>query len=357
MRAIATFGKYKHPDKKAIVTSTGYQTLTEWVNSNFRTMKSNLPAIIEKMFKQVFAFGHSTAEIVYSANIPGHYVEWRIWKIKVLNPCRYKFAGYSGDWDRIIYRSNYQAHYAIPRRKLLHIYLPSFDDPENPLGDAEGIRGYPYYKARKTTLRNWRDQLAKGVKGQTVVKADSNDTVPQTDIYGKKILDENGQTIPVSATKEATKAFARAKDGDVIGVDKSTEVQHIPGISGTGQDYNLALGRYNDDIFLAYGIPKTILGEGTGSLGQAGLNAGHRLIMDSQIGGIVQVAREQFIEQVTRNLLNANFGIKNQDDFGEFVDSGFLSPEQSGLRINNLMLAMLQSVVFTRIWRQLIVFA
>ena len=80
-------------------------------------------------------------------------------------------------------------------------------------------------------------------------------------------------------------------------------------------------------------------------MGQAGLNAGHRLIMDSQIGGIVQVAREQFIEQVTRNLLNANFGIKNQDDFGEFVDSGFLSPEQSGLRINNFMSAMLQSVV------------
>lgn len=345
MRAIQAFGVYQHPDKKVVRTSSGVQTLTEWVTSNFQTMRSSLSAVIDKMFKQVFSFGYSVAEVIYSSNIPGHYGEWRIWKIKVLNPCRYNFAGHSGDWDRIIYRSNYQSHYPIPRRKLLHIYLPSIEDPENPLGDAPGTRGYLYYKARKAALRNWNNQLAKGVKGQTVVKGDSNDTVPLTDIHGKKVLDENNKPIPVSATKEAAKAFAQAKDGDVIGVDKQTEVQHFPGISGTGADYNLALGRYNDDIFMSYGVPKTILGEGAATLGQAGLNAGHRLIMDSMIGGTVEVGRQQFVEQIVRDLLNANFGIKNQDDYGEFKDSGFLSPEQAGMRITNLMSAMLQGVV------------
>lgn len=345
MRAVGAFGKYVHPDKKSVITSSGRQTLTEWVNGNFQTMRGNLADVIAKMFRQACGLGYSVAEIIYSANIPGHQGEWRIWKINVLNPCRYRFAGIYGDWDRIIYRSNFKSLYPIPRRKLIHIYIPSIDDPENPLGDGQGVRGYNYYLARKLALKNWNNQLARGVKGLTVVKADSNATVPQTDIYGKIILDSNQNPIPVSAVKEAGKAMSRTKDGDVAAIDKSTEIQHFPGISGTGADYNLALGRYTDDIFMAYGIPKTIFQEGSGALGQAGLNSGHLQTIDTQISGLVQIAKEQFIEQIVRDLLQANFGIKHQDDYGEFKPDSYLPPEQASMRISNLMSAMLQGVV------------
>jgi hypothetical protein len=345
LRAVEAFGKYVHPDKTPISTSTGRQTITEWVNSNFQTMRGNLPDIVGKMFRQAYGLGYSVAEIVYSANIPGHQGEWRIWKIKVLNPCQYRFAGIHGEWDRIIYRSTYRSHYPIPRRKLLHFYIPAIEDPENPLGDGQGVRGYNYYLARKLALKNWNNQLAKGVKGQTVVKADSNATVPLTNLRGEKVLDAQGNPIPVSAVKESGKAFAQAKEGDVVAIDKSTEVQHFPGISGTGADYNLALTRYTDDILMSYGIPKTILGEGSGALGQAGLSAGHRITLDTQIGSMLDIAREQFIEQIARDLLHANFGINHQDDYGSFAEDQYLPPEQSGLRISNLMSAMLQGII------------
>lgn len=345
MRAVASFGKYVHPDKKSIITSSGRQTLTQWVNSNFQTMQGNLSDAIAKMFRQACGLGYSVAEVIYSANIPGHQGEWRIWKINVLNPCRYRFAGIYGDWDRIIYRSTYKALYPIPRKKLIHIYIPSIDDPENPLGDGQGVRGYNYYLARKLALKNWNNQLAKGVKGQTVVKGDSNATVPKTNRFGEIETDSQGNPIPISAVKEAGKAFRDAKDGDVVAVDKSIEVQHFPGISGTGQDYNLALGRYTDDIFMAYGIPKTIFQEGSGNLGQAGLNAGHFQAIDTQIIGLIQIAKEQFIEQIVRDLLQANYGIKQQDDYGEFKQDSYLPPEQASMRITNLMSAMLQGIV------------
>lgn len=345
LRAVASFGQYSHPDKSSIITSSGRQTITDWVKGNFQTMQGNLPDVINKMFKQAYGFGYSVAEIEYSANVPGHQGEWRLWRINVLNPCRYRFAGRRGVWDRIIYRSSYQSHYPIPRKKLIHIYCPSFEEPENPMGDGQGTRGYNYYLARKLALKNWNSQLAKGVKGQTVVKADSNATVPQTDIYGKIVVDEQGNPIPISAVKAAGKAVAAAKDGDVIALDKSTEVQHFAGVSGTGQDYNLALQRYVDDIFMSYGVPKTIFGDGSAALGQAGLNSGHRIILDTQIGSMVDITREHFVEQVAKDLLSANFGISQQDDYGKFEEDKKLPPGEASMRITNLMSAMLQGIV------------
>lgn len=347
MRAIESFGQYDHPDKKPIRTSSGIQTLTEWGRGNLKTMKGSFYDSIAKMFRQAYGIGHSVAELIYSANVPGHQGEWRLWEIRVLNPCRYKFAGIGGDWDRIIYYSRQRSHYPIPRRKLLHIYVPSVDDPENPLGDGQGVRGYNYYLARKLALQSWNKQLATGIKGLTVIKADSNATVPKVNSDGKIAKDENGEPIPISAVKQAGKAALEAKDGSVLAIDKSIDVQHFPAISGTGQDYNMALMYYISDIFMAYGIPKTILGEGSGALGQAGLSAGHRLTIDTQIGSMVDITRDLFVELVMRDLLQANFGISQQDDYGSFTAPKDLPSEQAGMRVSNIMSAMLQEIIPT----------
>lgn len=345
LRAVASFGEYSHPDKRTVITSSGRQTLTEWVRGNFQTMQGNLPDVINKLFKQAYGFGYSVAEIEYSANVTGHQGEWRLWRINVLNPCRYRFAGRRGVWDRIIYRSRFQSHYPIPRKKLIHIYCPSMEEPENPYGDGQGIRGYNYFLARKLALKNWNGQLAKGVKGQTFVKADSNATVPKTNLAGEIERDDNGQPIPISAVQASADAVRRAGDGDVIGLDKSTEIQHFAGISGTGQDYNLALIRYVDDIFMSYGVPKTILGEGAATLGQAGLNAGHQIVLDTQIGSMVGITREHIVEQVAKDLLTANFGVTQQDDFGKFEQNKQLPPGEASMRITNIMSSMLQGII------------
>lgn len=345
LRGLAGFGKYSHPDNTPALLASGvYTTLTEWVNSNFQSMQGNLDEAVGKMFRQTFAIGYSVAEIINSPNVVGHDGEWRLGKIKVLNPCRYSFAGTDGEWDRIIYKSHNKGHYPIPREKLLHVYIPSLDDPENPLGDAQGARAYQYYKARLHALRNWNRQMVRNSKGMHIIKGDSNDTDHAKDSQGNTIY-VNNTPKKEYILKKAVQTFSQAGDGDTVGLDKRMDHVHLPGMSGTGTDYNLAITRYTDDIFLAYGIPKTLFQEGSAVLGQAGLNYGHRLLFDTQIEAMVQIMRNQLVEQVVKPLLQANFGIKAQSEFGNFHSEKFLPPEMASTRVSNLMTAMLQGIV------------
>ncbi len=347
LRGVAGFGTYAHPDSRPVLIPSGRTTLTEWVNSNFQTMTGNLEDAIGKMFRQAYGIGYSVGEIINSSNISGHQGEWRLSKIKILNPCRYSFAGREGEWDRIIYKSHQKSQYPIPREKLIHIYIPSLEEPENPLGDPQGARAYTFYKARMTALRSWNKQIIRNSKGLTILKGKSDDTVTVKDEEGNTVYKPDGTAKTKPALKDAVEKFVLAEDGDVVAIDKTTEHFHIPGVGGLGADYNLALTRYTDDIMLAYGIPKTILQEGSATLGQAGLNYGHRLIFDTQIEGLVVQMRNQIIEQIVRPLLQANFGIQEQDEFGGFTSEKFLPPEMSATRVSNIMSAMLQGVLDT----------
>ncbi len=345
LRAAGALGEYNHNEKKLFITSSGNKTLEEWVKSNFQTMRGSLRQSVKKMLTQAVCVGYSVAEIVNTAKMPGHYGEWRLWKIKVLNPCRYTFAGKDGEWDRIIYKSRRRGEYPIPRQKLLYIYIPSIDEPENPLGCALALRGYPYYIARQLALKNWSDRLTRNAIGTTVIKGDSNITVTEKDILGNTILDSVGKPKKKPALEHHVKKAAEARDGSVLGLPKDFDYQHFPGTGGVGADYNMALTRYVDDIWIAYGIPKTMFQEGSAILGQAGLNYGHRLVLDAQIEDMVEMMRNQLLEMVIRPLLAANFGIKHQDDFGTFKTNTFLPPENAQMRANLISSGMLQGII------------
>lgn len=345
LRAAGALGEYHHADPKLFRTSTKNQTLQEWVKSNFQTMRGSLRQSIKKMLNQALCIGHSVGEIVNTSTMPGHKGEWRLWKIKVLNPCRYSFAGKDGEWDRIIYNSRRRGRYPIPRQKLIHICIPDIDEPEHPSGCGLALRGYPYYKARQLTLKAWSDRMVRNSLGTTVIKGDSNVTVTQKDILGETILGADGKPLKRPALEVHVERAAKARDGSVLGLPKEFDYMHYPGTSGTGADYNMGLTRYGDDIWIAYGIPKTIFAEGSAVLGQAGLNMGHRLILDTQIEDIIEMIRNQILEMVIRPLLASNFGIRQQDDFGTFKTDVFLPAETANMRANLISTGMLQGII------------
>ena len=345
LRAAGALGEYDCSNKQLFRVPTGQQTIKEWTLSNFETMRGSLRQSVKKMLAQACCIGYSVAEIVNTSEMKGHEGEWRLSQLKVLNPHRYTFAGREGEWDRIIYKSSRKGEYPIPRQKLLHIYFPSVEEPENPLGLALGIRGYPYYKARTLALKIWSEQLIRNLKGLTIIQGDSNLTVAARDNFGAIAFGLNGEPIQRSALQQHVENISTAKDGSVVGLDKQFTYQHYPQTGSMGSDFDLFLNRASKDIFRAYGIPDTIFGEGSAVLGQAGLNYGHRLILDAQIEDVIEMVRSQILEMAVRPLLAANFGITHQDDYGYFKTDKFLPPEQSQMRANLISSGMLQGLI------------
>jgi hypothetical protein len=154
------------------------------------------------------------------------------------------------------------------------------------------------------------------------------------DSNGKPILDEYGQTKNTSALAQALDQLKDLANGSIVGTDKNNTITTIPQTGGEGF-FNLTSEKLDKYRWLAYGIPYTIFNEGTATLGQAGLNSGHRLILDGLIEEIARQFRDRLINNVCRPLLMWNFGI--QDNYGTFESEQFLDPAQSGMRVSNIM--------------------
>jgi hypothetical protein len=345
-RALIAIGKYSHPDKSLKRTPRGLMTIEEWVNSNFESMEGSLTDALFKMLRQCYALGSSTAELVFTNNQKGFGRQWRLKKIKVLSHRRYNYAGFGGEWDRIIYKGS-QKDFPIPRRKLLHTYLPDIDSPEDPRGDTPSIRAFPFWKARALAYKSWAMGLKRHATGTWLLKVDSNDSVTKTDKEGNVLRKPDGTIDTEPAVNRHVREVKKAEEGAVIGLPKTVDAQFFGNTStgGMGQDFNTALMDYKSNILWAYGIPKTLFDEGSGALGQAGLNAGHRIVLDIQSESMVVRLRDQLLEQLIRPLLVANFGIEEQDELGSFTSEEFLPPEMRGTLVSNISQATMQSLL------------
>jgi hypothetical protein len=345
-RALIAIGKYTHPDKSLRRTPKGWETIEEWVNGNFESMQGSLYDALFKMLRQCYGLGTSVAELVFTNSQRGFGRQWRLKKIKVLSRKRYEFAGFAGEWDRIIYKGSTE-EFPIARRKLLHTYLPDIDEPEDPRGDPPTIRAYPFWKARSLAYKAWAGGLKRHATGTWLLKGDSNDTVSKLDANGDVLRKADGSIDTEPAIYRHVREVKRAEDGAVIGLPKTIDAQFFASTSsgGMSSDFNMALTDYKSNVLWAYGIPKTIFDEGSAALGQAGLNAGHRLILDIQSESMVMRLRDQLLEQMVRPLLMANFGIDEQDDLGSFESQEFLPPEMRSTVVSNITQATMSSLL------------
>lgn len=341
-RAIALIGSYKHSSEEVQNFPSGAYTPTEFMRSCWNAMDGSLDDVILKMSEQSYGLGKSVAEIVFSTQMPGYQGELRIEKLNILEPDRVRFAGQKGKIDRVIYQSS-RGDIGIPYSKVIHIYNAPIDS-NDPNGDPQAAKAFPYWEAHKLIMREWAVAAERQATGLTIVKASSTENVPDVDSFGNTLKDELGNPKQISALAAAIKQLQDIKNGSIAGTDKNNDIIAVPQMGGEGF-FNLTTDKLDKYRWLAFGIPWTIFNEGSATLGQAGLNAGHRMIMDTQIEGIAQQFKDRLINNIVRPLLAWNFGIR--DDFGVFEPAQFLDPGQAGMRVSNLM-TCLQTGVFNQ---------
>lgn len=345
-RGLALMGKYQHSDKELHRTPTGWMTITEWVESNWESMDGSIEDIWNVMFQQCIFFGRSVAEIIPTKEQEGFGKQWRLQGLKVLPPSKYEFAGFGGNWDRVIYKGS-EGPRPIPRSKLLHIYIPDIGNPLDPRGHGQGIRAFPFWKARSLAHKNRGLTLKRHATGTWLLKGDDEHTVTKVDSNGNPVRRIDGTLDTEPAIYKVVREVRKSEDGSVIGLSKKIDAQFFASTSagGMGQDFQVALDDYKANILWAFGIPKTLFDEGSATLGQAGLNYGHRLIFDTQISKLVTKLRNQMLEQVIKRLLVGNFGARYKANLGSFGHESFVAPEMKGTIVSNVTQATMSGLL------------
>jgi len=344
LRARSVFGDYNHADKKTYRLSWAgrSQTIQEWVRSNFQSMEGDLNEKIAMCFEQAVHFGHGVAEIVSTHKADGYPFEHRLDKLKVLPIDRYYFAGRQGEIDRIIYHPLSGGQRPIPIQKLLVIYNPRADEPEDLYGDCAIARAYPFYRLRRTL---WKMVGVAGLNysiGRTIYKVQSEKQVQLFDSDGKPSLNIDGTPKTGSAGRAVAAAVKNAAAGDPLILDKNVDTLPLTVPSGEGF-FNTILPLLTKQIWTCYGIPSTIMDDTNQGLGNSGLNQGHREVLDNQIAGMLMTSRSQTIEKIVRPLLDSNFGAVIKD-YGSFGEPKFLDPNLRSMRVSNLMQGVMQGL-------------
>jgi hypothetical protein len=346
LRGIPTLGDYRCGDDRAYFLSRLQPNITkqEWVRSNFESMEGSLDRSIGMMIRQACFYGHSVAEIVGSTSVAGFPQQMRLTKIKVFNPASYMFAGRLGEVDRIIYYPQYRSPYPIPIQKLLVIYIPRVDDPSDPYGDCAAARAYPFYLARQLAYKSWILAGQKQATGQVIYKTHSEKQVQLFNAQGQPLRGADGQIKMGSAAFAIAQMEKNAATGQPRIVDKEVDVTTVA--PGAGENFfNILLPHLQKMILYCYGLPSTILDDTQSGIGNAGINAGHMLILDSQIKGLIDICKQEIIEKIVRPLLASNFGADAISNLGEFSPSKFVDATMQSMRLNNIMQATMQGYV------------
>ncbi|NMG10707.1 hypothetical protein [Brasilonema sp. UFV-L1] len=342
LRALTEFGEYFHNDTHTYQTPNGPMTITQWVRSNFESMKGSLHTIIGKMIKQAYSLGTSCAEIVWTAQKG----EWRLHKIKILNPLHYSFTGSTNKIDNIIYKKSSPSK-LIPYQKLIHIYNPSIEEPDDPQGDPQAARAYPYFQARQLFFKQWTTAGQRQATGLLVVQAPGDKMVAILNAQGEPVKKEDGSLKTQNAIYATVSAAQNAENRSVFGTDIKNKVFQIPGNAGE-KFFEVALQHYQKMVFYSYGVPSTIFDDTASGIGNAGINEGHRLILDSQIEAIMTSTRDEILEKVVKPLLIVNFGKKFENNLGEFKVEKEIDPAAMNARVLSLSLAMSNGIISTK---------
>lgn len=346
LRAMPLLGEYVNPDDRAFYLSELQPRITkqEWVRSNFQTMQGSISSIYQMMRAQADFFGHSVAEIIWDDNVPGYPFQWRLVQLRILEIDRYYFAGRGGQVDRIIYYPKHHSPIAIPIEKLLVIYTPSAEDPNDPYGDCAGARAYPFYLARQMALKNWSIAAQNQANGNPWFKADSAKNVQLFDRHGRPLLDENGRARMVNSVYATAEMAKDIGNGKPIVVDKSVDIGSLVA-SGGENFFDRFIQSLNKNILWCWGIPTTILDDTQSGIGNKGLNEGHMLILDSAIKASVERDRQSIVETIFRPLLTVNFGKDATANLGEFEVTHFVDPNTAGIQISNIMQAIMNGAL------------
>lgn len=333
LRASLLFGKYRFRDPY----------IQKWVQDNLDEIQGSLAQKIGQL-SSAMPLGFSTAEIVFDRRRSNR-KEIYLKTINILDQTRVTFEGESGIIKNLIYQEPTGKKIAVPYSKVLHVVhgfsanIGSFDQI---YGDPESATAYQYYKAKQAILAEMLVAGKMGGSGLWLGKADSNETVQIVDGQGNPVYNADGSPRTEPAMVSLMKQMMNLENNSIIVTDIKNSLQPLQVDTKEGF-WTVALNILNDGIMKAYGVPKLIFEEGSGTLGVNSVAKQHNSIMDSQIKSVIFQIRDQMIEKVVKPLLIWNFGITH--DFGTFEDDNQLDPESASMRVGNIVNAVSAGVL------------
>lgn len=329
LRANLAIGTYQHKNPR----------IEEWVKANFDGMQGSLNRITGRL-AGACAEGMRMAEIVFSNKMPGYKNQWRLKGFNLLDSEKITFEGKDGEIDWVVYLDGTGNKIRIPYWKCIHIvngFGTLHSDQDSVFGDPESRAAYPYFKAKQAILTEMMVAAKSNAMGIWVGKADSNVTVEVLNSDGSPQLNPDGSPRTESAVTALLRQLRNVENNSIIVTDKNNEVQPLSVQTSEGF-WNLANEMLDKGIRRAYGVPDLIFSEGSSSLQFGSLGKQHESVMDSAINSLVVQIQDQLIEKAIRPLLVFNFGVGS--DFGSFERTANLDPEQSSVKIQNIISAI-----------------
>lgn len=193
-------------------------------------------------------------------------------------------------------------------------------------------------------LKQWAGAGQRQAVGLTIIQVNSEDTVPVRNKDGTPKVDENGKPVIKASNYAVADEAKQIESGGVFITDLKNKIMNLPG-SGGENFFNIALTYFQKQIFYAYGVPATIFDDTASGIGNSGVNAGHRLVLDNQIEAIVISMRDQILEKIIQPLLIYNFGDRFRGNYGYFKTEQFMEPTMAATRVSNLTLAMTNGLI------------
>ena len=337
LRAALAYGTYNNSNPR----------VEEWVRANLDNIKGSFKRVVGRL-SGACAEGFRVAEIVYSNKLSGYQGQWRLAGFNILDSSLVGFEGKDGEIESIIYPGPNGEELKIPYWKCIHV-INGFglidDDQSSVLGSPESRAAFPYYKAKQALLTEMVVAAKSNSSGVLIGKVDSNATVEQLDSRGEPIIDPNtGAMKTESAATSLLRQMTNLEQNGYLVTDKNNDIS--PLVTQTSEGFwSMAIELLDKGIRRAYGIPELIFSEGSSSIQFGSLGKQHFSVLDSQVDSIVVQIRDQMIEKVIKPLIVFNFGSK--EDYGSFEATSELDPEQTSLKITNIVTAIQSGAIST----------
>ena len=150
LRATQSLGDYKHNKKE----------IEDFIQGNLKTLPKNFKQTVFKLFASTILYGIGIAEFSNTNKARGHYGEWRLGNINVLDPEKIisfkKYKNKSGKVEFIEYDNGNGNIVEIPYKKCIHIInnAGAAFDMRQVWGVGCGIAAMPYHILKKNVLTN-----------------------------------------------------------------------------------------------------------------------------------------------------------------------------------------------------------
>jgi hypothetical protein len=285
-----------------------------FIRKNFEQMDGSLALSFEELISASWLLGNAVSN--WGVEVAKKTKSLRLIDLAIVSPKLYNYRGSGGALKEIIYRSaagTDTVPYGGENGRLVHVSNARHLSFRDPRGIATLARVMPAHKAWKIIIGEALIAAQRQATPILVGYSDSAVTVPLLDSTGQPLLDTNGNTVTVQASRVLLEQMQSVTNQSVISTDLKNKIEAI-NQQTNGELFLKLLAYFQSLILNGLLFPETILS--THGSGDSNLNSGQRETLELVIDSLVNQIKEALIENCLRWLIYWQFG--EQESYGYF---------------------------------------